>query len=80
MDKVKEFAICEIQKYIMNDYVPGTWKDSIFADKIKLATKKKFSLDDEATQELGSYIYNKFKSYAIDYGYVADRLNFFGDL
>lgn len=80
MDNVKEFAISEMQKYMKNNYVPGTWRDNIFSDKIKQAAKEKFGLDEKTTNELGFYIYNKFKFYAIEYGYVADRLNFFGDL
>lgn len=75
--KIKEFVLCEVNKYLMNDYVPGTWKDTIFANKIKEAVKTKFKIDSD---EVSSYAYEQFKRYAKEYGYVSDRLNYFGDL
>lgn len=78
MDNVKEFVITEVHKYLMNDYVPGTWKDTIFADKIKQRVKEKFGLTN--ANEYGSYAYEQFKRYAKEYDYVGDRLNYFGDL
>lgn len=78
MDIVKDFVLTEVNKYLMNDYIPGTWRDTIFANKIKEAVKAKFKIDN--ADEYGSYAYEQFKRYAKDFDYVSDRLNYFGDL
>lgn len=78
MDVIKEYVLVEVNRYIMNDYVPGTWRDTIFADKIKQKVKDKFGLKN--ANEYGSYAYEQFKRYAKDFDYVSDRLNYFGDL
>lgn len=73
----KDFVLNEVHKYLMNDYIPGTWRDTIFATKIREAYKERFGVDSD---EVSAYAYELFKHYALDYNYVSDRLNYFGDL